>query len=115
MKEALFLTVWLRRQELEVRRVQILANGFSDQFRGDNKATTDAFKEFVDAAFPFAAKTRSETDKKMVEAMKKETAKGPILFSPVKTPSPLIRAAKTMQMPDEFRQKLQQRTRGRLK
>lgn len=71
------------------------------------KGTADAYLALVDSAFPFAVKTRGDTDKKMVEAMQKETAKGPISFSPISTPNPLVQAARKMRLPDSFREKLQ--------
>src|SRR4051812_42377032 len=76
---------------------------------GKVESSSEAYKAFVDSAFPFAAKTRSATDKQMVEVMKKETAKGPIQFNTVATPNPLQKAVKKMWMPDEFKQKLQNR------
>lgn len=77
----------------------------------NSKRTVEAYKSFVDAIFPFAAKNRVDTDKKLVETMQKEAARGPIQFSPILTPNPLQKAAKQMRLPDEFRQKLQQRAR----
>lgn len=116
LRESLFLTVWLKRQEIEVMKQQVIASGFGDLLMGQStKTTAEAYKKFIDAIFPFAAKTRSNTDEKMVQAMRQEAAKGPITFSPINTPNPLQKAARQMRLPDEFRQKLQTRARGRLK
>ena len=85
------------------------------QSGGKIESSTEAYKAFIDSAFPFAAKGRDVSDKKMVEFMKKEADKGPIKFDPVATPNPLARAVKTMQVPDEFKRKLQDRVRARNK
>lgn len=116
IREALFLTVWLKRQEIEVRRLQVLASGFGDLLVGTStKTTAEAYRLFIDAIFPFAAKTRTDSDQKMVQMMRQEAQKGPITFSPINTPNPLQRVAKQMTLPDEFRKKLQMKARGRLK
>jgi len=108
----LLLTVWLRRQEMEVNKVRTLYLAMAEgtvATNGEVKSSSEAYKAFVDSAFPFAAKSRAHTDKQMVEVMKKETQKGPIQFSPVVTSNPLAKAVKTMQVPDDFKKKLQDR------
>lgn len=74
-----------------------------------SKATVEAYKSLVDTAFPFASKLRGNTDQEMVTAMKKEATKGVIQFTPIATPNPLQTRAKELRLPDDFRQKLQQR------
>lgn len=74
----------------------------------DVKASSEAYKAFVEAAFPYTSKVRADLDQRMVEAMKKEAAKGPILFTPqLQTTNPLASATKRLQVPDEFKKKLQ--------
>lgn len=114
LKEAMFLTVWLRRQEMEVKKAAILVSAVGDLIlKESSKHAVEAYKAFVDTAFPFATKTRTDSDQKLVEAMKKEAEKGPIHFTPIVTPNPLQQKAKQMRLPDEFREKLQQRARKR--
>lgn len=114
LKEALFLTVWLRRQELEVRKGAMLVSAVGDLImKESSKHVVEAYKSFVDSAFPFAAKNRGDSDKELVAAMKKEAEKGAITFTPVSTPNPLQKVAKQMRLPDDFRQKLQERQQQR--
>ncbi len=104
------LTVWLRRQEQEVRKVAVLAWTASVE---NGKSVTEAYKKYVDAAFPFAATSRSASDQQLVDAMRKEADKGPITFTPIEQPSPLQKTAARLRMPDEFRKKLQDNKRAR--
>ena len=76
---------------------------------GKLEASTAAYKAFIESAFPFTIKARGETDKKMVEVMQKEAAKGPITFAAIAQPNPFAKAVKTMTVPDEFKKKLQDR------
>lgn len=111
MQEALLLTVWLRRQEQEVRKVAVMAWSGNPE---NAKGLMEAYKQFVDSAFPFAATSRTASDQQLVDAMKKEASKGAIGFTPIETgPSPLQKAATKLRLPDEFRQKLQQNQRAR--
>lgn len=75
----------------------------------NSKAISDAYKQFIDATFPFATKTKAQSDQQLVDMMKKEAAKGVIKFSPIQTPNPLMKTAAKLRLPDEFRQKLQER------
>lgn len=110
----MFLTVWLKRQEIEVRKVQVLASGIGDLVQGTtSKTSTEAYKLFIDAIFPFAAKSRTDTDQKAVDMMRKEAARGPITFSPINTPNPLQKTAKQMSLPDDFRRKLQEKVQAK--
>jgi hypothetical protein len=116
LQEALFLTVWLRRQEMEVRKGAMLVNAVGDLIQKESsKNVVEAYKAFVDVAFPFAVKSRGQDDRELIEKMKKEADKGPITFTQIATPSPFQRTAKQMRLPDGFRQKLQDRaTKGGL-
>ena len=71
LKESLFLTVWLRRQEIDVARWRVIAQGFANR-----EAVGDAFKDLIAAVFPFQKDMRRASDKKLVEQMQKEIAKG---------------------------------------
>lgn len=111
LKEGLFLTVWLRRQEMEVRKGAMLVSAIGDLIQKESsKHVVEAYKAFVDVAFPFAVKVKGESDKELVDRMKKEADRGPITFSQVATGSPFQNAAKQMRMQPEFRQKLRDRT-----
>jgi len=76
---------------------------------GKVESSSAAYKAYIEAAFPFSIKTRADTDKKMVEVMRKEAARGVIKFSPIETPNPFAKVAKTMAVPDDFKRKLQDR------
>lgn len=103
------MTVWLRRQEAEVFKTRIFAQGFVDIDEDGAKGTAEVFKRYVASALPFLEKAQTDSDKKMKEAMKKEVEKGVIVFN-APTSNPLVQRAKTMRLPDEFRQKMLNRT-----
>jgi hypothetical protein len=105
------LTVWLRRQEIEIRKAALFASGITDLIiKESSKNTVEAYKELIESVFPYAAKERGDTDQKLVERMKKEAEKGPITFSVPQAQSPLQKIAARMRLPDEFREKLRERT-----
>lgn len=108
LKEGLFLTVWLKRQEAEVFKTRILAQGIVDLSEEGAKATTDVFKKYVASALPFMEKEQSQTDKKLKEVMEKEVKKGMIVFNAPQS-NPLVQRVKAMSLPDDFRQKLANR------
>ena len=110
MKEALFLSVWLRRQEAQVFQVRILAQGLSDlaaaALKGESKSTVgEIFKEYTESVFPFTKGQKNAKDDEMKAVMKREVDKGMLTFQahPV---SFLQKKAKTMQLPDDFKQRL---------
>lgn len=105
LKEALFLTVWLRRQEAEVFRTRILAQGIVELSEKGAEKTVEVFKRYISAALPFMEKEQEETDKKLKEVMAREVQKGVIMFN-APLSNPLVARAKAMSLPDEFRQKL---------
>jgi hypothetical protein len=113
LREALFLTVWLRRQEAEVFKTRIFAQGFVDIDEDGAKGTAEVFKRYVASALPFLEKSQTATDKQMKEAMQREVKKGVIKFS-APTSNPLVQRAKSMRLPDEFRQKMLNRTGKRI-
>jgi hypothetical protein len=69
----------------------------------------EAFENFTNSVYPYAVGKKSATDEAMVAAMKKETDKGPITFTPMEL-TPLRDAAKRMSLPDDFRKRLEERT-----
>jgi hypothetical protein len=105
LREALFLTVWLRRQEAEVFKARIMAQGFVDLSEDGAKGTAEVFKRYLAVALPFLEKSQTDQDKKMKEVMEKEVQKGVIKFN-APTSNPLVQKAKAMRLPDEFRQKM---------
>jgi hypothetical protein len=110
LREALFLTVWLKRQEAEVLRTRVLAQGIVDLSEKGAEATADVFKKYAASALPFLAKSQGDTDKKMKEAMEKEVKKGVIVFNAPQS-NPLQQRAKAIRMDAETREKLA--TRGK--
>lgn len=104
LKEALFLHVWLKRQERDVAMVRVVAQGLAI-IASDGKAIGDAFKSFINAVFPFMGDVQADSDKALIERMKKEAAAGVVQFT-VEQVSPLMNRAKVLSAPDEFRKKL---------
>lgn len=102
LKRALLLTVWLKRQEAQVKQVEVMAAMAGDLVEAKgNSRVIKAFKGYLEAAYPFAAELRSEQDQKMVEAMRKEAARGVITFTPVsQKTSPLLTAARARRHED---------------
>lgn len=101
----MFLTVWLRRQEAEVFKTRILAQGVVDLSEKGAENTAKVFMKYAEAAMPYTQKQQAATDAKMKEAMAKEVGKGVIYFN-APAPNVLHQRAKEMTLPDEFRQKL---------
>lgn len=99
------MTVWLRRQEAEVYKARIFAQGIVDLSEDGAKATSDVFKKFITASLPFMEKEQMESDKKMKAAMEREVKKGVIVFNAPQS-NPLVQRARAMSLPDEFRQRL---------
>lgn len=106
LREALFLTIWLRRQEAELYKARILAQGLAQI--GQNEETFKIFKTLSETLFPFLGNAKSKDDTQMVETMKREVAKGAILFNEVNM-SPLKSAAKRLAVPSDFMRRLHQR------
>jgi hypothetical protein len=109
LKEALFLTVWLKRSEAEALRTKILAQGIVDIAERGSKATDDLYRLYLAAAMPFLSKTDSNKDEELKKVMKREVEKGVIAFNAPATPNPLVQRAKQMSLPDDFREKLANR------
>lgn len=107
LREALFMTVYLSRERAEYHRMRVVAQGLIDSGEDTNE-TAKAFNDFVEAFMPYTVKQKSEAQKQLVDAMKKEATKGRILFKPQFT-NILHERAKTMSLPDEFREKLNKR------
>lgn len=105
LREALLLTVWLRRQEIELAKSRILMAGFSDRFSDSNKATIDAYKDYIGSIFPFAARHQEEEDQKLIENVRKAAESGVLHFS-VATLKPLQKAGKNFTVPDDFKERL---------
>jgi len=100
LKEALFLHVWLKRQEQRVAEVRVLAQGLANA-----EHVNKSFQEFIEAVYPFAKDVKKDSDKKMLEAVEKEVSRGAISFTPVQN-NILRDAAKKYVMSDENVQKL---------
>jgi hypothetical protein len=109
LREALFLTVWLRRQEQELQRVRLLAQGLQEIGERKESGVSGVYQDFLSALLPYTKKVQESKDKKMTEAMKHEVTKGVIVIKPPAFANPLVTRAKEMRMPDELRQKLAHR------
>lgn len=110
LQDALFQTVWLRRQEAELYRVRIMASGFMELIGAQGsqaKNTFDSFKGFMEAFLPFSKKLSAEKELKMKEFMKKETEKGMIRFDIIGgKANPFRQKAVQMQAPDPLQKKI---------
>lgn len=102
-REALFLTLWLRRQEAELYKARIMAQGLA-QIAGSNEPIA-VYKTLSEALFPFLATAKAKTDTEMIEKMKKEVQKGPIAFNEVNMKFIKDRAQK-LTMPTEYQERL---------
>lgn len=100
LREALFLHVWLQRQEQRVAELKVLAQGMANA-----EHVGKAFQSFVEAIYPFAKDISKATDKKLMEQVEKEVAKGAITFRVVEN-NILRDAAKKYTMADEDVKKL---------
>lgn len=112
LREALLLTVWLRRQEIELNRTRVYASLAGDFVGGNNNGTVKAFQEYFNSLYPYLAKSTKDDEKKLKETMRREIDKGAISFSTV-VENPLRRAAEKFQLPDDFRSKLQKKVRDK--
>ena len=72
----MFLHVWLKRQEQKVAELRVLAQGMANRDH-----ISKAFQDYIETIYPFAKDTRAVADKKMMETVEKEVAKGAISFS----------------------------------
>jgi hypothetical protein len=106
LREALFLTIWMRRQEVELQKVRILAQGLAQTAEDGDIMTI--YKSVSEAIFPFLKTYTKSTDQEMIARMKKEVDKGVISFNEVNM-SPLKRRASELGVSDDFKAKMQQR------
>ena len=104
LREALFLTVWSKRQQAEVWKTKAILSASAG---GDAQKM---FNEYVDTVFPFAKGQRAEVDSKMKKMMEKEVAKGMLTFQ-VSGTDFFKKKVKEMRVPDEFKKKLYARNR----
>lgn len=111
LREALFLTVWLKRQEQELQRTRILAQGLLEASPAKESTIGAAYKDYLGALLPYAKKAQDEKDKELTDRMKKEVEKGVLVFKTPSANKPLLDRAKQMSLPDEFRQKLRAKKR----
>jgi hypothetical protein len=100
------LTVWLRRQEQELQRVRLLAQGLQEISENKESGVSGVYKDYLSALLPYTKKVQEAKDKQMADAMKREVSKGVIVIKPPAFPNPLASRAKEMRMPDQMRQKL---------
>lgn len=109
LKEALFLSVWLKRQEARIVEARILAQGLSDLI-GEKNNVAEVFQNLIVAILPYSKQEQVKTDEKMKEAMKREVARGVITFK-TEGDSPLQKRAKVIREPDEMTKKMIERAR----
>ena len=100
LKESLFLTVWLKRQELELAKWRVVAQGMANR-----EEVGKTYLDLISAVFPFYKDIKKVSDQALIEKMQKEIAKGPIAFTPIMA-NPFRDKVKRMSMPDETMEKL---------
>jgi hypothetical protein len=69
-------------------------------------AVGGTYTDLISAVFPFMKGLKKEEEKKMIERMQKEVAKGAIMFKPIVQSSPFQDRVKKMSLPDETMAKL---------
>lgn len=105
IREALFLSVWLRRQEIEAAKVQLFAQGIVDTIVGkDAVGTTKAFKSVMQLMFPQLKEATSQRDVDLKKIMETEAEKGKIMFSPITSRS-LRPTVQKVNVPENLLQK----------
>jgi len=100
LREALFLHVWLKREEQKVASLRVLAQGMANR-----EHISKAFQEYINTVYPFAKDVTKDSDKKMMETMQREVAKGAITFTPLQN-NILRDAAKKYTMSDDSLKKI---------
>lgn len=92
--EALFLHVWLKREEQKIKHAQLMAQGLADvaASQGVTSSVPDRFKEYMVSVLPYMEKEVSNKEDQMKQALKKMSEIGSIPFEPL-TKSPLGVAA----------------------
>lgn len=93
--------VWIRRQEIEIEKTRVLAQGLLNP-----EGVQETFKTYIETVLPFYKISRRKEDEKMVAAMKKEMKKGRIEFTLANETNILKKKAKELQAPDEYKQQL---------
>jgi hypothetical protein len=96
----MFLHVWLKRQEIEIAKTRILAQGLADASH-----VGKAFSDYQTKVLPFMKQAQAAGDAELKKAMDKEVAKGAISFQQVKE-NFFKRRATELSMPDSYRARL---------
>ena len=109
IREAIFLGVWLRRQEIESGKIQLLAQGILDVVVGkDVSGTSKVFSSIVDLMYPHLKTLTSTKDADLKAQMEKEVSKGILHFSPVVMKS-LKQTVHKITVPDSLKKKIEQK------
>jgi hypothetical protein len=105
LKEALFLSVWLRRQEAQVFQVRILAQGLADLATKESHVA-EIFKEYTESVFPFTKGQQDSKDAEMKAVMKREVDKGMLTFQAHPVSFLRNKAQEMLELPEDFKKKL---------
>ncbi len=92
--------------------MRVLATGVSSIVAGNSKETVEAFQKVIEGMFPYAGKLKDKTDADLISKMTQEVGKGNLFFSPVVTRT-LRSVVQKVSVPDDFKQKLQNRIKKR--
>ena len=93
LREAVFLYVWLKRQDAEVQKTRLIVQTAINQ-----DEVPKVYKEYLQAVYPFAKEMSQEQERKLKERIEKEVARGPILFRPI-DPTTTLRHTPVNNMP----------------
>lgn len=94
---------------------RLLAQGLADMVTaagGKSDSIQEAFKKYLNSVFPFRETRQSKVDEQMKSVMEREVKKGAITFKPMPM-NFLKKKAKTMQVPDEWSERLRRHHAGR--
>lgn len=102
-REAVFLNVWLKRQDIELTKTRLMAQGFINP-----EEVKKVFEDYTRAVFPFFKGAEVTKDKELMEKMAKEVSKGPVLFKTV-DPTTHLRPMPVQNLPQNIRNILQKK------
>lgn len=115
IREALFISVWWRRQEIEASKLRVLAQGLAAiSDAGNHQVISEAYKAAIESLFPHTAKAAEPKDRALLDKMEKEVKQGPLFFAPISMSSAKA-SIKKMNVPDDFKKKLNEKSKKRNK
>lgn len=90
VKEALMVSIRLRRDVQDLYRTYVVVQAIRDQGE-DGEPTQTAFSKFRESIMPFIGDTTKRADEEVVQRLHEEVARGPMRVRPVES-TPKIRS-----------------------